>query len=142
MIFLGGTVGINTWREWVTLALIDQGIPEDVLYNPVVEHWTPEVQQREDEIKKTALMLYVIASPAPASETTNVSAYSISEALMGLYDAPERTVVVFDYQGWPHSIAKRIKKIARDWQGRFPGAPIYESYDDAIQRLVEVFHGE
>lgn len=138
MIFLGGTVGANDWREKIVIpALLERGVPAEVLFNPVVEHWDDAARQREDEVKATAIMLYVIASPDPVGGTANVSSYSLVEAVMSLYDAPSRTIVVFATAGMVRHTAKAINKAAQDLRQRFPGAPIFMEYDAAIEWLAE-----
>lgn len=54
-VFLGGTVNGSTWRdELIPLLTADY-------FNPVVENWTEEDVQRENQAKaKAAVMLYVI----------------------------------------------------------------------------------
>lgn len=138
MIFLGGTTGANNWRtEIVIPALLKRGIPEEALFNPVVEHWDKAAQIREDEVKRTAdIVLFVLASPDPRSDTANVSAYSLVEATMGLYDAPDRTVVVVDTTGMPKHTTKAMRKAYDDWRERFPNGALFDKYEDAIDYLV------
>lgn len=138
MIFLGGTVGSNNWRtEIVIPALLERGIPETILFNPVVEHWGPKEQENEDEVKRSArYLLYVLASPDPQGSTANISAYSLVEATMHLYDAPERTLVLLDTTGMPKHTAKAMTKAVKDLRQRFPAAPIFDDYEDVIDFLV------
>jgi hypothetical protein len=130
LIFLGGTVGSNAWRETIVIpGLLARGIPFDRLFNPVVEHWTPEARQREDEVKRAAwCMLYVIASPDPLNGTANVSAYSLVELVMSLYDAPDRTIALFDMTNMAPHTSKAVQKSVSDLQARFPTAPIFTEY--------------
>jgi hypothetical protein len=59
-VFLGGTVGTNTWREEVIPELTRRGIPAEALYDPPVDAWTEEIQAREDAVKREAAYhLYV-----------------------------------------------------------------------------------
>ena len=138
-VFLGGTCGSNNWREEVVIpALRERGVPEDALFNPVVEHWTDEARRREDECKRTAdYMLYVIASPDPTSGTANVSAYSLVELVMSLYDAPERTVALFDTAGMSKHTTKGINKTVQDLRQRFPHAAIFTDYNTLIEWLAD-----
>lgn len=138
MIFLGGTVGGNKWRtEIVIPALLERGIPESMLFNPVAEHWGRQEQEREDKVKRTAkYLLYVLASPDPHGSTANISAYSLVEAIMHLYDAPDRTLVMLDTTGMAKHTAKAMTKAVSDLRARFPAAPIFYSYEDAINYLV------
>ena len=82
-VFLGGTVGTNTWREDVIPELTRRGIPLEALYDPPVDDWTEEIQAREDAAKRQAsYQLYVIAHPGGSSAA--VSAYSFGGSCDGL----------------------------------------------------------
>ncbi len=139
VVFLGGTCGNNDWREErVIPALLERGVAPGSCFNPVVAHWDKLAQEREDAMKESATyLLFVIANPDKAQPTANVSAYSLIEAVQALYDKPERTVVVFDMEGMPKHTAKAISKGARDLQQRFPGAPIFTEYEQAMEWLAE-----
>lgn len=140
-LFLGGTVGKNRWREEIVIpALIERGVPEDTIFNPVVKHWDLLAQAREDEAKQEAMyQLYVIASPDPTGESAKVSGYSMVELLMGLYDAPEHTVACFITENMASHAAKETHKVMRDITKRFPNAPIFTSYIPLIEWLVDKF---
>lgn len=144
MIFLGGTVGANNWRtEIVIPSLIERGIPAKTLFNPVVEHWDKQAQEREDEAKRVAdYLFYVLASPDPYGHTSNVSAYSLVEVTMHLYDELERTVVVLDTAGMPKHTAKAMAKAISDLRKRFPGASIFDDYKSAIDYLTLKLTGQ
>ena len=134
-VFLGGTIGTNTWREEVIPELTRRGIPREALYDPIVDDWTEEVQAREDAIKRQcAYQLYVIAHPGGSSDA--VSAHSLVEAVMGLYDRPGQTVVAFDTSGMTGHVLKAIHKIIKDLHERFPTAPIFENLSAAIDWLA------
>jgi hypothetical protein len=139
-VFLGGTVGTNTWRDEVIPELMRRGIPAEVLYEPPVDDWTEEIQAREDAAKRQAsYQLYVIARPGGSSDA--VSAYSLVEAVMGLYDRPGQTVVAFDTSGMTGHALKAMRKIIRDLQDRFPDAPIFDNNRGAaIDWLVSHYH--
>jgi hypothetical protein len=139
-VFLGGTVGTNTWREDVIPELTRRGIPLEALYDPPVDDWTEEIQAREDAAKRHAsYLLYVIAHPGGSSAA--VSAYSLVEAVMGLYDRPGQTVVAFDTSGMTGHVLKVMRKIIRDLQERFPDAPIFDNNRDAaIDWLVSHYY--
>lgn len=142
IIFLGGTCGKNHWREDIVIpGLLERGVSPDALFNPVVpdgQPWDDAAREREDEIKHTARwQLYVIASPDPGmAECPGVSGYSLVEATMGLYDAPERTLVLVDTMGMAKHTAKSIAKTATDWHRRFPNAPIFADYAALIEWLA------
>ncbi len=45
-------------------ALIARGIPDEILFNPVVSEWDQATQQREDEVKaKAAYLLFYLGNP-------------------------------------------------------------------------------
>lgn len=134
-IFLGGTIGTNTWRVDVIPELTRRGIPRDALYDPPVADWTEEDQAREDTVKRqAAYQLYVIAHPGGSADA--VSAYSLVEAVMGLYDHPDRTIVAFDTSEMTGHVAKTMRKIGKDLRERFPTAPIFDDRSAAIDWLV------
>ncbi len=138
-LFLGGTCGSNHWREDIVMpGLLERGVSQYALFNPVVAHWDATAQAREDEVKQRATyLLYVIASPDPSiPDLRSVSAYSLVEATMGLYDYPEKTVILVDTTGMEKRTAKGITKCATDWQQRFPNAPIFTDYTTLIDWLA------
>lgn len=125
-IFLGGTCGSNDWRKKIVIpALLAAGVAEDDIFDPVVEHWDIEAQMREDEAKRTAsVKLFVIAKAS--------SLYSTVEAIMHLYDDEPRTVVVFDGAEMDEHERSAITKSANELLIRFPNAPIFGDYEQAI----------
>jgi len=137
-LFLGGTCGENQWREDIVIpGLVSRGVDPALIFNPVVDDWNEEAQAREDELKRTTrYMLYVIASPNPDGVSANVSAYSLVELIMSLYDAPRRTVALFDTTGMAPHAAKAIKKSMQDLRQRFPHAPIFSEYTALLDWLA------
>lgn len=134
LVFLGGTCGKNNWRDDVITFLVAYNIDRDVLFNPVVPNWTPAFQEQEDAAKREAShIVFYIADPK--EEGLHLSAYSMVEATMALYDKPERTVVVFDYEGLTGHAKKAQEKVEKDLRKRFPGAYILASKDEAIRWL-------
>jgi|GEM_PF-3279373 len=136
-LFLGGTTD-NDYRPGFIETLRKRGLATEKIFNPVVEHWGKAEHQREDEMKASpaVLMLYYIAGN---NEGMFLSVYSLFEAVTGLYDAPERTVVVFNYTGLVPKAAKRVQKICKDLRTRFPRAPIFESLTEAEEWLIGQF---
>lgn len=138
MLFLGGTVE-NDYRPEFVATLHNKGVPKEKIFNPVVEDWNESARQLEDELKAdpAVLMLYHLAGN---KEGLLLSIYSLFEALTGLYDHPQRTVVVFDYEGLVPEAAIRLRKICSDLRARFPNAPLFESLreteDWLLARLV------
>ncbi len=136
LVFLGGTVGENHWREeQVIPALLGQGIPAAWLFNPVVADWNEQAQRREDAAKRAATyLLFVIANPGtPGNE---VSAYSLVETVMALYDQPERVVVALDATRLSPPVAKAMRKAFADLSARFPQAPIFAEIGEATSFLA------
>jgi ABC-type branched-subunit amino acid transport system substrate-binding protein len=111
-VLLGGTCGKNNWRNSFIESLVQRGVKRDLLLNPVVDDWNQEAQIREDEAKRTAsFMLYYLADP---QDENKISAYSMVEAVMALYDDPERTVVVFDTTNMTGHALKAMNKVQKD----------------------------
>lgn len=78
-IFLGGTCAQTTWRD----ELIEYMKNNDVeWFNPVVEHWTPECQDNEEDEKnnKCNVHLYVLTP-----EMKGV--YSVAEVINSCWQA-------------------------------------------------------
>lgn len=132
-VFLGGTCGKNAWRESIVIpGLLERGVAHEQIFNPVVSHWNEQAQQREDAAKADpdCLLLYVLASPDPETpDVTQVSGYSLVEAVMSLYDAPDRTMVLFDTTGQAPKTAKGMRKAEQDLRKRFPGAVIFNVHE-------------
>lgn len=135
LLFLGGTCGANQWRETFMAKLIEQGVPAERLFNPVVPDWTPECQAAEDEAKAGAShCLYYIANPFTVGNET--SGYSLVELTMGLYDQPATTVGILDTADLSPAVAKALKKAFADLKKRFPNGHVFDSLDEAIAYFV------
>jgi hypothetical protein len=138
-VYLGGTVGVNDWRDRVTASLAAQGVDVGLFFNPVVGDWNQEAQTREDRVKATAPhLVYVIGNPGtPGNE---VSAYSLVELVLALVDdrdqGTRRTVAVFDTTGMSDHVTRAITKTVRDLKQRFPDAAILDSIDELIDWLA------
>lgn len=126
LVFLGGTCGKNDWRLGLIERLIARGVPAEALFNPVVPNWDAAAQANEDRAKAEAtVMLYYLGNPNDGNN--NLSFYSLLEATMGLYDAPGRTVVVFDATDMPKHAAKATAKAFKDLKARFPDLAIFDN---------------
>lgn len=131
LIFLGGTVGNNNWRSEFTANLISLGFSSNEIFNPVVSDWNEEAQKREEEAKKNAThFIFYIASPQ--QEGNSLSAYSMVEAAMALYDEPETTVVIFDTIGMDGHALKAMNQTAKVLKNRFPKGNIFTSTKEAL----------
>lgn len=137
VVFLGGTVGENHWREEIVIPeLLKRGVRPEQLFNPVVADWDTKAQEREDVAKRDAdYLLFVIASPDPTHPDT-VSVYSLVEMVMSMYDDPQRTVVLLDMAGMQGHIVKALRKAARDLSNRHPSVPVYTDYQSLLDWFV------
>lgn len=137
-VFLGGTVANNRWREELITALIARNIPQTALFNPQVPDWNQEAQYREEFAKATASWLvFYIADPQ--QDGNPLSAYSMTEATMALYDQPERTVVAFDTEGMSGHALKVMRQTCAILRARFPAANIFDSPEGVAAWLTEKF---
>ncbi len=134
-VFLGGTCGNNDWRDGLIERLTGQGVPSEALFNPVVDDWNDAAQIAEDAAKaESQYMLFYLGDPQ--QDFNRCSFYSLLEATMGLYDAPERTVVVFDTDGMPESVAKSNAKACKDLKERHPDKMIFATLAEAEEWLT------
>lgn len=139
IIFLGGTCGNNNWRPGLIKeveGILPPGDPATyTLFNPVVADWNAEVQAREEEMKaKADLHVYYLASPKLESPT-DVSAYSLVEASMALYDHTANTLVVFDNSEITGHSLKAMNQALKVLSKRFP-EQVLGSYQALVDRLV------
>ncbi len=137
LVFLGGTAGNNTWRDGFIDRLVARGVARETLFNPVVKDWNEAAQAKEEAAKRDAShQLYFLADPMQPGNP--VSAYSMVEATMALYDKPKTTVVVFDTAGIdPKShTAKAAKQAEKVLRARFPKANIFSDSQSAEDFLV------
>lgn len=135
LVFLGGTAGGNPWRDGVIAALVARGVDPAALFNPVVNDWNEEAQRREEQAKAEAShLVFYIADPK--QDGNPLSAYSMVEATMALYDKPERTVVVFDVEGMSGHPLKAMNQALKVLKARFPQANIFGTRHEAIDWLA------
>jgi hypothetical protein len=138
LVFLGGTVGGNKWRDGFIRDLKERGVDPDTLFNPVVADWNAAAQEAEEKAKANAShFIFYIADPQQEGNTT--SFYSGIEATMALYDAPKTTVVVFDMNGMNGHALKGMTQSMKVLKRRFPDANILGGRDEALQWLCNQF---
>lgn len=134
-LFLGGTCGNNNWRKGFIKSLIDKGVKPELIFNPVVKDWNEQAMIAEEKAKQVCeFLLYYISDPQ--QEGINISAYSMVEATMGLYDKPKTTVVVFDKRPFTNHVLKAIKQAENVLKKRFPDALIFASPEEAINFFI------
>lgn len=135
LIFLGGTVGKNNWREPFIERLVASGVSRDSIFNPVVKDWNEAARESEEKAKKEAShFLFYIANPY--LEGSTLSAYSMVEATMALYDSPDTTVVVFDPTDIEGHSLKAFLQTEKVLRKRFPTAKIFGNTDEALNWLA------
>lgn len=116
-VFLSGTCGNNQWRDDVIKKLLESGVASERIFNPVVKDWNADCQAREEAAKKDAdYLLYYIADPK--QDGLNISAYSLVEATMALYDKCDRTVLVFDVDGLSTHATKAMQQAQTAFRSR------------------------
>ena len=136
LVFLGGTCGKNTWRPTLIAQLVAEGVNPSCLFDPVVSDWNDAAQKAEEEAKaKATHMFFYIANPY--LKGTELSAYSMVEATMALYDKPQTTVIVFDSTDITEHSLKAFKQTEKVLRKRFPQATILGTRQEAIDWLVK-----
>jgi hypothetical protein len=152
VLFLGGTVASNKWREGFIQNLLSRGVAHSAIFNPVAgdfnpalgrnnpDKWEGELQQLEDEAKarpETITLFYI----GDTKDGGGLSFYSNTEAIMRLYDDPERTIVAYDPTGIAAHLRKALDKTVKDLRKRFPDASIYSTLEEAENAVVARFGG-
>ena len=134
-VFLGGTAAKNIWRDAFINDLETLGVSREIFFNPVVQDWNEEARRAEEVAKEEAShLVFYIADPK--QEGNPLSAYSMVEATMALYDKPERAVVVFDTEGMSGHPLKAMNQTMKVLGARFPGANIFGTRHEAEEWLV------
>ncbi len=137
-IFLGGTCGNNTWRDGFIARLVKRGIPPEALFNPIVKVWDEAAKRREDLVKRSAkCLLFYMGDPKMGPNSR--SFYSIFEAVLALFDAHDRTVVVIDTVGMAKDAKESMDQTLIELRHRFPHLPIFDSLEQAEDYIVEMF---
>lgn len=137
VVFLGGTVGRNPWRQGAMERLMARGLPRHAVFDPVVKDWNEEAQAREERVKRepTTLLLFYLGDPQDPG--VPVSAFSLVEATLAVCNDRERTVLVFDSDGIGEHGAKVLAQTEKLLHDQAPDVPIYHSLDEAEGWIVE-----
>lgn len=137
-VFLGGTCGNNDWRNGFISRLSERGVDSNLLFDPVVDDWNEEAQRREDAAKDSAeFMLFYLGDPR--QDDNRNSFYSLCEAMLGLIDSHDRTIIVFDTSGMPNHAVKSSEKTLRDLNARFPNAAIFPNLPAVEDFIAEQY---
>lgn len=137
-LFLGGTAGNNHWRGEFIERLVSAGIRREAILNPVVENWDAKARAVEENAKSEArLLLFYIGNPM--QDHDSISAYSLVEATMALYDRPAAAVVVFDNSGLTGHALAAMNQCERVLRRRFPDASIFDDLRDAEAFILRHF---
>lgn len=135
LIFLGGTVGNNTWRTSFTEQLLALGVAKEEIFNPVVSVWNEEARQKEEIAKQDAshLVFYIADTKL---ENSPLSTYSLVEATMALYDKHAQTVFIVNPENITGHALKALNQITKVLQKRFPLAKIFTDIQEALHHLA------
>ena len=102
-----------------------------------MKDWNEAAQQAEEEAKKVSeFLMFCIGNPR--QEGVNISAYSLVEATMGLYDKPDRTVLVFDLTDLTAPVLKAMTQCQKVLKSRFPEANIFGTLNEAVDFFAKV----
>lgn len=136
LVFLGGTAANNNWRDNLIERLVAAGIKKEALFNPVVKDWNKKAQEKEESAKRNAShLVFYIADPK--QEGNPLSAYSMVEATMALYDKPDRSIVVFDTEGISGHALKAMNQTLKVFKARFPKQNIFGTVSEAESWLFK-----
>jgi hypothetical protein len=124
LVFLGGTAANNNWRIPYIADATLRGVDATILFNPVVKDWNAEAQKAEEAAKARATSL-VFYLADPQQEGNPLSAFSMVEATMSLYDNLDKTVVIFDTTGMTGHPLKAMNQMEKILKARFPTASIF-----------------
>lgn len=127
-VFLGGTCGKSTWRsKLIPMLRCDY-------FNPVVEEWTAECQQREIyERENDEFILYVLTN-----EMTGV--YSIAEVTDDSNKRPQRTILYIDKDGFDNFMLKSLAAVEKMVKGN--GATVLYSLEEVADYLNNIYSRE
>ena len=143
--FLGGTCGNNPWRRNFLEDIKSRGVDTSRFFDPTVDPdaWNSGVQQLEDQVRAFAdHEIFFIGDPMEQrTAKTQISPYSVAEALVSLYTQIERTVICLDYESWEGHGLAAMRKLETDMRRDFPRARIFPSLKETehflVSRLVQ-----
>jgi len=129
-VFLGGTCAGTTWRYRLIQNL------KLAYFNPVVEDWTPECIELEDEAKrKSEVHLYVITSAMEG-------VYSIAEAVESAMTPEVYTVFQVVPEGFTAGQLKSLDAVIRLIYAHGGIAYTSNSIDDTAHLLNTAFYSK
>lgn len=134
LVFLGGTVGNNNWRDILIQSLSQSNIDISQLFNPIVANWNEAAQINEDAVKKIATH-FVFYLADSSQKGNSISAYSMVEAMIALQDNLDKTILVFDEDGLAGHALKVMKKVQKILKERFPTSKIFTSQSELLNYL-------
>lgn len=139
LVFLGGTTGNNPWRRAFIRRLVERGVPEDALFDPVVDDWNDEARAREEQAKADAdLVLFYLGDPQQPG--LPLSAFSLVEAVIAVCREPSRTIVVLDAESIDNEHAGKVYAHSRDVLRKLDtGARILDTLDQAADEVARLF---
>lgn len=128
-LFLGGTCNDSKWREKF-ISIIDNKVD---YFNPVVDNWDEEAQEKEDIEKGMCSHFVYTITP----KMTGV--FSIAEVVDDSNKRPERTVLCIltedDGSKFTSSQIKSLKKTAKMVKDN--GAKIFFNLEDMANHFIQ-----
>lgn len=131
-VFLGGTCNGSKWRDAIIPKLNVKA------FNPVVENWSMETQQIEEQAKKDAIASLFVITPK------QTGLYAAAELTASAIREPERTVVAFldEDEGDTWSEHQKASNQAIQDLVKDAGATVVSNLDDAAQKVNEIGMGQ
>lgn len=132
-IFLGGTCAGSKWRDGLMPILDNKGIE---YFNPVVEKWDDEAQQREDEEKnvKCGTLLFVITP----EQKGPYSYFEIADAMHKVKNGEKDFLIfcVMNSEKWEKHMTSAFKKMIADINRQIPNKCIAK-FIDSVNQIFE-----
>lgn len=127
-VFLGGTCNNSKWRDAIIPKL------QVKAFNPVVENWSMETQQIEENAKKEAIASLFVITPK------QTGLYAIAEMTAAAIKEPDRTVVAFleEDEGDTWSEHQKASNQAIENLLKAEGAKVYHNLDDAAAAINSI----
>jgi hypothetical protein len=130
-VFLGGTCNGSKWRDQVTPMLNLKA------FNPVVENWSMETQQIEEQAKREAIASLFVITPK------QTGLYAAAELTKAAITEPERTVVAFleEDEGDTWSEHQKASNQAILDLVKDAGATVANNLEEAAAKVNEIGQG-
>ena len=129
-IFLGGTCNNSNWRDTLKPMLTANNID---FFDPVVDDWNEEAQEREIKERKTAdIVLYTLTPKMKGC-------YSVAEVVDDSNKRPEKTILIIlqhdDDKYWLTHQIKSMEMVEKMVSEN--GAHTFKSFKSLIEFLID-----